>query len=59
MFLLQQCDSGNRWIWTRIDHHPCITGEPINQVHDMVEKREIKIVFLTDLLSFKKKYGFS
>ena len=23
-FLLQQFDTGNRWIWTRIDDHPCI-----------------------------------
>ena len=24
-FLLQQFDTGNRWTWTRIDYHPCIT----------------------------------
>ena len=24
-FLLQLFDMGNRWIWTRIDYHPCIT----------------------------------
>ena len=28
------CDSdfdiGNRWIWTRINYHPCITSEPTN-----------------------------
>ena len=23
---------GNRWIWIRIDYHPCITSEPTNQV---------------------------
>ena len=23
MFLLQRFDIGNRWIWTRIDYHPC------------------------------------
>ena len=22
----------NRWIWTRIDYHPCISSEPTNQV---------------------------
>ena len=26
-FLLQQFDIGNRWIWTRIDYHPCITSK--------------------------------
>ena len=31
-FLLHQFDMGNRWIWTRIDCHSCITNEPINQV---------------------------
>ena len=24
-FLLQGFEIGNRWIWTRIDYHPCIT----------------------------------
>ena len=32
MFLLQRFDIGNRWIWTRIDYHPCITSKPTNQV---------------------------
>ena len=27
-FLLQRFDIGNRWIWTRIDYHPCITSKP-------------------------------
>ena len=31
-FLLQRFDMGNRWIWTRIDYHPCITSKPTNQV---------------------------
>ena len=31
-FLLQRFDIWNRWIWTRIDYHPCITSEPTNQV---------------------------
>ena len=31
-FLLQQFDTENRWIWTRIDYHPSITSEPTNQV---------------------------
>ena len=31
-FLLQRFDIGNRWIWTRINYHPCITSEPTNQV---------------------------
>ena len=31
-FLLQQFDMENRWIWTRIDYHTCITSEPTNQV---------------------------
>ena len=30
--LLQQFDIGNRWIWTRIDYHTCITSESTNQV---------------------------
>ena len=30
-FLLQRFDIGNRWIWTRINYHPCITSEPTNQ----------------------------
>ena len=32
-FLLQQLDIGNRWIWTRIDYHPCVTSEPTDQVY--------------------------
>ena len=24
-------DMGNRWIWTRIDYHPCVTSEPTSQ----------------------------
>ena len=31
-FLLQWFDMGNRWIWTRIDYHTCITSEPTKQV---------------------------
>ena len=31
-FLLQRFDIGKRWIWTRINNHPCITSEPTNQV---------------------------
>ena len=31
-FLLQQFETGNRWIRTCIDYHPCITSEPTNQV---------------------------
>ena len=31
-FLLQRFDMANRWIWTRIDYHPCIKSEPTNQV---------------------------
>ena len=27
-FLLQQFDTGNRWIWVRIDYHPCIISKP-------------------------------
>ena len=30
-FLLQRFDIGSRWIWTRIEYHPCITSEPTNQ----------------------------
>ena len=30
--LLQQFETGNRWIRTGIDCHPCITSEPTNQV---------------------------
>ena len=30
--LLERFDIGNRWIWTRIDYHSCITSEPTNQV---------------------------
>ena len=31
-FPLQRFDMVNRWIWTCIDYHPCITSEPTNQV---------------------------
>ena len=31
-FLLQRFDIGNRWIWNRIDYHPCIRSKPTNQV---------------------------
>ena len=35
-FLLQQFETGNRWIRTRIDCHPCITSGPTNQVSSTV-----------------------
>ena len=31
-FLLHRFDIRNRWIWTHINYHPCITSEPTNQV---------------------------
>ena len=31
-FCYSDFDMGNRWIWTRIDYHPCITSEPTNHV---------------------------
>ena len=31
-FCYSNFDMGNRWIWTRIDCHSCITSEPTNQV---------------------------
>ena len=31
-FLLQQFETGNRWIRTRIDYHPYITSKTTNQV---------------------------
>ena len=31
-FLLQQFETGNWWIRTHINYHPCITSEPTNQV---------------------------
>ena len=31
-FCYRAFDMGNRWIWTRIDYHPCITSEATNQV---------------------------
>ena len=31
-FCYSAFDMGNRWIWTRIDYHPCITSEATNQV---------------------------
>ena len=31
-FLLQQFEMWNWWTWTRINYHPCITGELTNQV---------------------------
>ena len=30
--LLQQFETGNRCIWTRIDYNPCIASKPTNQV---------------------------
>ena len=30
--LLQRFDVRNRWIWTRIGYHPCITSKSTNQV---------------------------
>ena len=30
--LLQLFDMRNRWMWTCVDYHPCITSEPTNQV---------------------------
>ena len=31
-FSLQRFDSGNQWIWTYINYHPCTTSEQTNQV---------------------------
>ena len=31
-FCYSDFDIGNRWIWTRIGYHPCITSESTNQV---------------------------
>ena len=31
-FMLQQFETGNWWIRTLIDYHPCITSKPTNQV---------------------------
>ena len=31
-FLLQQLNTGTRWIWTRIDYHRCNTSKAINQL---------------------------
>ena len=31
-FCYSDFDMGNRWIWTRIDYHPCITSEQTDQV---------------------------
>ena len=31
-FVLQLYDMRNRWSRSRIDYHPCITGQPTNQV---------------------------
>ena len=28
--LLQRFDIGNRWIWTRMNYHPCISSERTN-----------------------------
>ena len=32
-FCYSDFEIGNRWIWTRIEYHPCITSEPTNQVY--------------------------
>ena len=31
-FCYSNSEMRNRWIWTRIDYHPCIAGEPTKQV---------------------------
>ena len=31
-FSYNDFDMGNRWIWTRIDYHPCITSQLTNQM---------------------------
>ena len=31
-FWYSNFDMGIRWIWARLDYHPCITSEPTNQV---------------------------
>ena len=46
--LLQQFDTGNRWIWTRIDFYPCITSELVNQVN------RLTFIDLSKALSFLK-----
>ena len=50
-FLLQRFEIGNRWVWTRINYHPCITSEPTNQVCYVVLKRVI-ILSLTSPTAF-------
>ena len=32
-FFLKQFETGNRWVWTRLDYPPCITSKPSNLVY--------------------------
>ena len=49
-FLLQQLDMGKRWIWARVDYHPCITSEPTNQWTASVDLW----IFLTSLATVRR-----
>ena len=48
-FCYSDFDMGNRWIWTRIDYHPCVTSEPTDQVYILCKTQ----IFL------QKKFFFS
>ena len=45
-FCYSDFDMRNRWIWTRIDYHPCTTSEPTNQVCVMMVISRIMQEFL-------------
>ena len=56
-FLLQQFETGNQWIRTRIDCHPCITSEPTKQTS--IQAVSENIPFSTKpLLFFAKNQRF-
>ena len=42
-FLLERFDIGNRWIWTLIDYHLCITSEPTNQARSFIRTLQVII----------------
>ena len=52
MLLLQQFDTGNRWIQIHIDHNPCITSEHTNQVRYSYIIHSVPVIYYHSALSY-------
>ena len=52
-FLLQLFDTGNRWNWTCIDYHACVTSEPTKLV---CYSRQVRASYLFTQISWMNKF---